>query len=744
MKKIYFIITLVMATFTLHAQRWINLTYTNTVTSIARTGTSWWVGTTGGLMKYDTADQSVTLYNCGNSELPADYINDLTVDDNGTLWVATHNGLARHENGPQFSVFSPATGSLYSKNVLFARYEKGKGLWIATDTALTFYDGNTWLHYFEDDQGNKLENISYIYPVPGYGVIYANDNQIKSLDHNGKFSDSQFPGTGARGIAYDAMNNLYVADWNANGGFYEQTSSWNYFDRDNSPLPDNQIYDVRNDGRMNVYFLHNNGFSMKTGSGNYWNIETENTDNRLDGLITTAIYPDTIGALGLAGGLLPYTFKESYDGGYSSYFTFSSVVNLNKSDLESNSVWSVIFRNGKKYIGTRSVSIWDVDNHLIKRYNSVSNNPIGSMDVDIFGRIWCADRGSRNEGTGTSFAMIDHGKVTDLKLDSILGFPISGVDAIQWETTGISGNDTTGKLWISYYGNRDGIAWYNGKTWNTFPDTTRVPQGFTQFVTDNNGVKWFATMGGIYSYDGKKLTDYWNIAPIHQATCVAKDKNGNLWFGGKPDEQSGWKGGLAKFDGSTWILDDKGNSSLPDMYVTSIAVDSSGTIWAGTHNGGILKMKWPNSIVISQGKDSPLDNNDIVKIAVDIATNDVWIINRNAGIFVYNENGILHTAVQNQLDTQDNNQIILNQHYPNPFTESTTFSFIIPKTQGTVPVSVNVYNIVGQKVKTLVNSRKTPGKYSVQFHAVGLIPGIYFYQLKAGNYSAFKKMLLIH
>ncbi len=723
-----------------------NYTYTNTVTCIERTGSSWWVGTTGGLILYDTVDKSVTLFNRGNSEIPANYINDLAVDDNGRVWVATKNGLARYEGGRQFSTFSYTLG-FHSPHMFRVKSEKGKGLWVVTDSALCLLNGYDLKRYETDSSGNRLDNVSFIYPVGPVGVIYSQGNRVKFLDHSDKFSNFNFPGVAAGAPAYDGLNQLYVVNAGTEGGFYMQTSKWNYYDKNNSPLPDNQIYDLKNDSVMNLYFRHKNGFSMKTASGGYWSIQTGDVIPALQGKHTTAIYPGKIGSLGLIGGLMPYTFKESWNGGYSSRFSFSKVVNLNKSPLKTNDIRNLVLRNGKKYIGTRGVAVWDRHNHLVARYDStftVLTNYTGPVDVDAFGRIWVADYNNRQTGSPGGFGVIDHGKFTEIKGDSILGFGFAGVDAIQWETTSVS-PDTTGILWISYWGkNRDGIAWYDGKIWNTFPDTTYAPAGFTQFVNDRNGVKWFATMMGIYSYDGKKLTRYWDIAPVHQATCAAIDKEGNLWFGGKPNEHLGWRGGLIKYDGQKWARSDKANSLLPDNYVTTVAVDTSGTVWAGTRNGGILKMLWPHSLVLNHQKDSPLDNDYIRKIVVDHSTNDVWILNDHAGLFVYNVRGIIHTGIEDETEASNRYSATLFQNYPNPFTKNTTIAYVIPQNQHGVHVELSVFNLLGQKVEQLVNTTQAPGKYEVVFRSDRLIPGIYFYRLNTGNYSVIKKMLLAH
>ena len=61
----------------------------------------------------------------------------------------------------------------------------------------------------------------------------------------------------------------------------------------------------------------------------------------------------------------------------------------------------------------------------------------------------------------------------------------------------------------------------------------------------------------------------------------------------------------------------------------------------------------------------------------------------------------------------------------------------------TTKVELNIYDILGRLVKTLVNERKPRGNYEVNFNASELASGIYFYKLTYGNYSATKKMVLL-
>jgi hypothetical protein len=87
----------------------------------------------------------------------------------------------------------------------------------------------------------------------------------------------------------------------------------------------------------------------------------------------------------------------------------------------------------------------------------------------------------------------------------------------------------------------------------------------------------------------------------------------------------------------------------------------------------------------------------------------------------------------------------LAQNYPNPFNSTTNIVYQIPD-RGFI--TLKVYDILGREVAILVNEEKAVGSYEVQFnsHSVegrNLTSGIYFYRLKADEYSETKKMILL-
>ncbi len=82
----------------------------------------------------------------------------------------------------------------------------------------------------------------------------------------------------------------------------------------------------------------------------------------------------------------------------------------------------------------------------------------------------------------------------------------------------------------------------------------------------------------------------------------------------------------------------------------------------------------------------------------------------------------------------------LEQNYPNPFNPSTTIVYTI---DNSAPVKLNVTNILGQRVTTLVNAYQKEGRYRVVFNAKNLAAGVYFYSLEIENRIMTKKMILI-
>ncbi|HWA07767.1 MAG TPA: T9SS type A sorting domain-containing protein, partial [Ignavibacteria bacterium] len=85
----------------------------------------------------------------------------------------------------------------------------------------------------------------------------------------------------------------------------------------------------------------------------------------------------------------------------------------------------------------------------------------------------------------------------------------------------------------------------------------------------------------------------------------------------------------------------------------------------------------------------------------------------------------------------------LHQNYPNPFNPVTKIMFDVPVQTSRRDVSLAVYDILGNEIAVLVNSKLTPGTYEYTWDATNFPSGVYFYRLTADDFSAVNKMVLL-
>ena len=147
-------------------------------------------------------------------------------------------------------------------------------------------------------------------------------------------------------------------------------------------------------------------------------------------------------------------------------------------------------------------------------------------------------------------------------------------------------------------------------------------------------------------------------------------------------------------------------------------VDANGTVVAVNNSTGnnpfTLTAPAPGIYTVNAGFKNP--NRRWDSVMVDISVTD---IGENAS------NPVLYKLYDN---------------YPNPFNPSTTLRYSLPEASLT---SIKIYDAVGKEVAVVVNEMKTAGTYQIEFNAVGLSSGIYYYSIQAGTFSETKKMILM-
>ena len=259
---------------------------------------------------------------------------------------------------------------------------------------------------------------------------------------------------------------------------------------------------------------------------------------------------------------------------------------------------------------------------------------------------------------------------------------------------------------------------------------SKIPDNsVNSIVVDNGGNKWIGTLGGLAKFKGVDWTVYNSINSgllNNYVYSFAIDHEGNKWVG-----TSGC--GLTMYDGENWITFSKLNSGLPSNLIRAIAIDSEGKKWIGTQGGGLAIFDGITWIVYDVNN-SQLTDNDVECLAFDSKGN-IWIGTFYRGLAVFREGGVSLDVIEPLPDI-----FFLEQNYPNPFNYTTQIHYQLFKA---AHVRLNVYNLLGEKVVTLVDEFQPAEHYNIQFQPNGIASSIYFCQLRANDFIETKRMLFI-
>ena len=178
--------------------------------------------------------------------------------------------------------------------------------------------------------------------------------------------------------------------------------------------------------------------------------------------------------------------------------------------------------------------------------------------------------------------------------------------------------------------------------------------------------------------------------------------------------------------------------TLPDIPTISVIVDPNNSehVYVGNDLGVFVSTNggttWED---FNEGLPSAVIAMDL---NITLANNVLRVATHGNGVY---ERKLLSTIVTKV----DNDEIVseyfqLEQNYPNPFNPSTRIQYAVSNRQF---VSLKVYDVLGNEIAVLVNEEKSAGIYEIEFDAIGLSSGIYFYTLRSGGFAQTKKMILL-
>lgn len=189
-----------------------------------------------------------------------------------------------------------------------------------------------------------------------------------------------------------------------------------------------------------------------------------------------------------------------------------------------------------------------------------------------------------------------------------------------------------------------------------------------------------------------------------------------------------------------WDLQFKQKIEVEEFWAYDISFDISGTgnfdirVWVQTDHGDFVILD-DNTVSVTT------EWQTISYTTVEIEINDVdskitFVLGDvNVGELIFIDN--VSMSYSGTLDLKDNTTVqpqnfVLSQNYPNPFNPLTTIDYQLPITS---EVEISVFNLLGQKIITLVSEKQPPGTYTIEWNAKDLPSGIYPVRLEAGDPS---------
>ncbi|MGE5436520.1 MAG: T9SS type A sorting domain-containing protein, partial [Syntrophothermus sp.] len=144
-----------------------------------------------------------------------------------------------------------------------------------------------------------------------------------------------------------------------------------------------------------------------------------------------------------------------------------------------------------------------------------------------------------------------------------------------------------------------------------------------------------------------------------------------------------------------------------------------------------LEADKPVDIIVGSIIAKGSSNLNSISLGKEYASNLIRVAKSNLNILI--------TGSANDYKTNPS-EFLLSQNYPNPFNPSTKINYSLPYTAN---VKLQVYDVLGNLITTIVNEEQNAGSYNVDLDLSKFSSGVYFYQLQTGNFIQTKKMLLM-
>lgn len=669
-------------------------------------------------------DGTSTNYNMANSELRSHIISDIAFDDNGLVWISygyrtdAMGGISTFDpTTNQWQHYNKSNSALNANSVMSLLKDSSGIIWAAVgpDYDEQLYTSTGGGICKLDPDGWEMFDDEICPPPPGYN---EDENwEVMNIDQ-----DSQ-------GNLWFGLGGNVACDTGSYGLYKYDGSSFTFYQAP-SPLDYYWYVSVAPDDKIWVSSYQN---AVGCYSQNNWEVYSNEFNNRfIQGVFTTSendvwvsIYSEGLCYLE-NGSFVEYVYSDD------------------DCPITFNSFWDIATtEQGEMYFATG----WYPFGGMNPAENALISNTYGSWEswgYDTFqtyvvndiklkpnGNIYLGTGVDNNEACGI-YNMYGGVAVKENGSWTIHNFYTTGYPYLSAQCVDV---DMNGNIWA---GCLDGLAMYNGSNWTEY--TRDNSPLYSNWITDimyvpGTSFLWISTGVGVFRVDVSDPNNLqWECFLPNNSnlttgllTSLFLDSHNTIWGGSEV--------GLFSYENEEWIYH---NSEIGEVPITKITEDEYGRFWIGTNGNGVIMWDGNDTETIDM-ENSCLVSNLITAIGCD-GMGTLWLSSNNGGLYScqYSATGIDYSQIISH-------QQIEHRNYPNPFNPETIIEFSIP-TSGNV--DVDIFNLKGQKVSSLLHSQLAGGNHQVIWNGrdesgKAVSSGTYFYRISFNEQIYTRKIVLL-
>ncbi|MBV2245933.1 MAG: T9SS type A sorting domain-containing protein [Lentimicrobium sp.] len=648
MKKIMLLALLIgLGSTSIAQETWRNITDTYSHRKILPDGQKIWLATKGGLICIDNVSQDTTYYNHANSGMPFTSVDDMCLDQEGSLWVVSVGAGIASKEGETWTSYNTTNTVLPNDRAFSIACDSDGNIWVNLMYYLVKYDGVSWTTYAHDTLGGNLLFPTWTAFDKDDRVLFGNDGDagVRAWDgnqltlytaensplHSNRIGFVKTFPDGKTWIGYQDAG-LTITDF----------STWEYIDTlvPGTPLEEVYAFD-------------------RTSNGEYWL-----------GTYTHALY--------------------HYDGNeWEKVFAASPVDSIRYIRQ------ITLDENGKLYSAGSPNFTFDGENwkNITTPGSGMRGNSVRFFLHASDQTAWVA---SVSGMTGIRDNIITHYR---------------GDDSSSYVSANCYAEDHNGKMYVGHGGGISKFEDNTWKRANPPTGRVPSNVGSMCFDGNNNLWFYYAMQLTKFDGTNTTVYSWmYNDFPAHEVYCMTIDINGSIVCGIDRGvavwENNQWVAklnpdavalyprvhdiavrdnviwlcgtdGLIKYDGSEWTTYNSGNSPIPEGGVWGFDFDAEGNIWFLNGRTNLIKFDGVTFEVIpyfESGMNWGLNS----KLRID-HLNNIWIGGADVGISIYNEAGI--TLNMEEINPLALKEEIIQVAYPNPTNGLLNIAYKLPENQ---------------------------------------------------------------